>query len=101
MVYMCIHVHGKKEEGGGWEKMLFWHFLTCLFVLQNNPPLKSRSFSLASQGSASPGVQRRPSQNAASFFNVGHHKLPGGKKIPILQPDHLAEVREVSINQSF
>ncbi|XP_054828188.1 oxysterol-binding protein-related protein 11 isoform X2 [Eublepharis macularius] len=61
----------------------------------NNPPLKSRSFSLASQGSGSPGVQRRPSQNAASFFNVGHHKLPGGKKIPILQPDHLADVREM------
>ncbi|XP_060117405.1 oxysterol-binding protein-related protein 11 [Heteronotia binoei] len=62
---------------------------------KNNPPLKSRSFSLASQGSGSPGVQRRPSQNAVSFFNVGHHKLPGGKKIPILQPDHLAEVREM------
>uniref|UniRef100_A0ABM5F6L5 Oxysterol-binding protein n=1 Tax=Pogona vitticeps TaxID=103695 RepID=A0ABM5F6L5_9SAUR len=60
----------------------------------NNPPLKSRSFSLASQGSGSPGVQRRPSQNAASFFNVSHHKLPTGKRIPILQPDHLIDVRE-------
>ncbi|XP_060631155.1 oxysterol-binding protein-related protein 11 isoform X2 [Anolis sagrei] len=61
---------------------------------KNNPPLKSRSFSLASQGSGSPGVQRRPSQNAASFFNVGHHRLPAGKRIPILQPDHLIDVRE-------
>ncbi|XP_034279118.1 oxysterol-binding protein-related protein 11 isoform X2 [Pantherophis guttatus] len=62
----------------------------------NNPPLKSRSFSLASQGSGSPGLQRRPSQNASSFFSVGHHKLPAGKRIPILQPDHLIDVREMS-----
>ncbi|XP_034279125.1 oxysterol-binding protein-related protein 11 isoform X3 [Pantherophis guttatus] len=61
---------------------------------KNNPPLKSRSFSLASQGSGSPGLQRRPSQNASSFFSVGHHKLPAGKRIPILQPDHLIDVRE-------
>ncbi|XP_026563913.1 oxysterol-binding protein-related protein 11 isoform X2 [Pseudonaja textilis] len=61
---------------------------------KNNPPLKSRSFSLASQGSGSPGMQRRPSQNTASFFSVGHHKLPAGKRIPILQPDHLIDVRE-------
>ncbi|XP_030342488.1 oxysterol-binding protein-related protein 11 isoform X4 [Strigops habroptila] len=62
---------------------------------KNNPPLKSRSFSLASQGSAnSPGVQRRPSQNAVSFFNVGHHRLPTGKRVPIMQPDHLVDVRE-------
>ncbi|TRZ19824.1 hypothetical protein HGM15179_007283 [Zosterops borbonicus] len=62
----------------------------------NNPPLKSRSFSLASQGSAnSPGVQRRPSQNAVSFFNVGHHRLPTGKRVPIMQPDHLVDVREM------
>ncbi|XP_066467938.1 oxysterol-binding protein-related protein 11 [Tiliqua scincoides] len=67
--------------------------LTCTGT--NNPPLKSRSFSLASQGSGSPGVQRRPSQNASSFFNVGHHKLAAGKKIPILQPDHLVDVREM------
>ncbi|KAK9410542.1 oxysterol-binding protein-related protein 11 [Crotalus adamanteus] len=58
---------------------------------KNNPPLKSRSFSLASQGSGSPGMQRRPSQNAASFFSVGHHKLSAGKRIPILQPDHLID----------
>uniref|UniRef100_A0A8C8SQE0 Oxysterol-binding protein n=1 Tax=Pelusios castaneus TaxID=367368 RepID=A0A8C8SQE0_9SAUR len=63
---------------------------------KNNPPLKSRSFSLASQGSGnSPGVQRRPSQNPVSFFNVGHLKLPTGKRVPILQPDHLVDVREM------
>uniref|UniRef100_A0A663N941 Oxysterol-binding protein n=1 Tax=Athene cunicularia TaxID=194338 RepID=A0A663N941_ATHCN len=63
---------------------------------KNNPPLKSRSFSLASQGSAnSPGVQRRPSQNAVSFFSVGHHRLPTGKRVPIMQPDHLVDVREM------
>ncbi|XP_010118798.1 PREDICTED: oxysterol-binding protein-related protein 11, partial [Chlamydotis macqueenii] len=63
---------------------------------KNNPPLKSRSFSLASQGSAnSPGVQRRLSQNAVSFFNVGHHRLPTGKRVPIMQPDHLVDVREM------
>ncbi|NXJ04094.1 OSB11 protein, partial [Odontophorus gujanensis] len=63
---------------------------------KNNPPLKSRSFSLASQGSInSPGLQRRPSQNAVSFFSVGHHRLPTGKRGPILQPDHLVDVREM------
>ncbi|XP_067405697.1 oxysterol-binding protein-related protein 11 isoform X1 [Emydura macquarii macquarii] len=63
---------------------------------KNNPPLKSRSFSLASQGSGnSPGVQRRPSQNPVSFFNVGNLKLPTGKRVPILQPDHLVDVREM------
>ncbi|OXB58385.1 hypothetical protein ASZ78_012413 [Callipepla squamata] len=55
---------------------------------KNNPPLKSRSFSLASQGSInSPGLQRRPSQNAVSFFNVGHHRnddqLVGTKDISV------------------
>ncbi|KAM9305798.1 oxysterol-binding protein-related protein 11 [Gastrophryne carolinensis] len=64
---------------------------------KNNPPLKSRSFSLASQGSGnSPGSQRRPSQNAASFFNMGHHRaLPASRRVPALQPDHLGEVREM------
>ncbi|NXP49790.1 OSB11 protein, partial [Heliornis fulica] len=63
---------------------------------KNNPPLKSRSFSLASQGSAnSPGVQRRPSQNAVSFFNVGHHRMSTGKRVPMMQPDHLVDVREM------
>ncbi|XP_044154841.1 oxysterol-binding protein-related protein 11 [Bufo gargarizans] len=64
---------------------------------KNNPPLKSRSFSLASQGSgSSPGTQRRPSQNAASFFNIGHHRaMPTSRKTYMLQPDHLGEVREM------
>ncbi|KAM4698458.1 oxysterol-binding protein-related protein 11 [Rhinophrynus dorsalis] len=64
---------------------------------KNNPPLKSRSFSLASQGSGnSPGSQRRPSQNAASFFSLGHHKaMHTGRRAQILQPDHLGDVREM------
>ncbi|XP_063788852.1 oxysterol-binding protein-related protein 11 [Pseudophryne corroboree] len=64
---------------------------------KNNPPLKSRSFSLASQGSGnSPGSQRRPSQNAAAFFNISHHRaIPTNRRIPILQPDHLGDVREM------
>ncbi|XP_068102347.1 oxysterol-binding protein-related protein 11 [Hyperolius riggenbachi] len=62
---------------------------------KNNPPLKSRSFSLASQGSGnSPGSQRRPSQNANAFFNI-HRSLPASRKLQILQPDHLGEVREM------
>ncbi|XP_040190823.1 oxysterol-binding protein-related protein 11 [Rana temporaria] len=62
---------------------------------KNNPPLKSRSFSLASQGSGnSPGSQRRASQSTASFFN--HHRaLPVNRRAQILQPDHLGEVREM------
>ncbi|XP_075685122.1 oxysterol-binding protein-related protein 11 isoform X2 [Rhinoderma darwinii] len=64
---------------------------------KNNPPLKSRSFSLASQGSGnSPGSQRRPSQNASSFFAIGHHRaMPTSRKAQMLQPDHLGEVREM------
>ncbi|KAM4025112.1 LOW QUALITY PROTEIN: oxysterol-binding protein-related protein 11 [Anomaloglossus baeobatrachus] len=64
---------------------------------RNNPPLKSRSFSLASQGSgSSPGSQRRPSQNAASFFSISHHRaVPGSRKAQMLPPDHLGEVREM------
>ncbi|XP_018430360.1 PREDICTED: oxysterol-binding protein-related protein 11 [Nanorana parkeri] len=61
---------------------------------KNNPPLKSRSFSLASQGSGnSPGSQRRPSQNPASL-NV-NRALPANRRAQILQPDHLGEVREM------
>lgn len=64
---------------------------------KNNPPLKSRSFSLASQGSgSSPGLQRRPSQSASSFFTIGHHRaVPTGRRAPMLQPDHLGDVREM------
>ncbi|KAF5924049.1 hypothetical protein HPG69_010481 [Diceros bicornis minor] len=61
---------------------------------KNNPPLKSRSFSLASSGN-SPISQRRPSQNAISFFNVGHSKLQSMSKRAPLPPDHLVEVREM------
>uniref|UniRef100_A0A667HIW3 Oxysterol-binding protein n=2 Tax=Felidae TaxID=9681 RepID=A0A667HIW3_LYNCA len=61
---------------------------------KNNPPLKSRSFSLASSGN-SPISQRRPSQNAISFFNVGHSKLQSVNKRAHLPPDHLVEVREM------
>ncbi|KAM5292145.1 oxysterol-binding protein-related protein 11 [Ctenodactylus gundi] len=61
---------------------------------KNNPPLKSRSFSLASSGN-SPISQRRPSQNAVSFFNVGHSKLQSVSKRAHLPPDHLVEVREM------
>ncbi|KAG8432155.1 hypothetical protein GDO86_016697 [Hymenochirus boettgeri] len=66
---------------------------------KNNPPLKSRSFSLASQGSGnSPGAQRRPSQNAASFFNLGHHRtMATSRRAQLLQPDHLGDVREMMI----
>ncbi|XP_004640756.1 oxysterol-binding protein-related protein 11 isoform X1 [Octodon degus] len=61
---------------------------------KNNPPLKSRSFSLASSGN-SPISQRRPSQNTISFFGVGPSKLqPSGRRAP-LPPDHLVEVREM------
>ncbi|OCT60891.1 oxysterol-binding protein-related protein 11 isoform X1 [Xenopus laevis] len=64
---------------------------------KNNPPLNSRSFSLASQGSGnSPGSQRRSSQNAASFFNLGHHRMvPANRRALLLQPDHLGDVREM------
>ncbi|XP_024433852.2 oxysterol-binding protein-related protein 11 [Desmodus rotundus] len=61
---------------------------------KNNPPLKSRNFSLASSGN-SPISQRRPSQNAISFFNVGHSKLQSTSKRAHLPPDHLVEVREM------
>ncbi|XP_059822341.1 oxysterol-binding protein-related protein 11 isoform X2 [Hypanus sabinus] len=67
---------------------------------KNNPPLKSRSFPLVSQGSCSPGVQRRASQNAAAFFGVIHHKTQGlSKRSHTLQPDHLVDVREM-MNQA-
>ncbi|MGH0162997.1 UNVERIFIED_CONTAM: hypothetical protein FKN15_044145 [Acipenser sinensis] len=60
-----------------------------------NPPLKSRSFSMASQSSGSPLLQRRASQNAASFFNVLQHKGSSSSSRRALQPDHLMAVREM------
>ncbi|XP_043930944.1 oxysterol-binding protein-related protein 11 isoform X2 [Protopterus annectens] len=64
---------------------------------KNNPPLKSRSFSMASQGSSSsPALQRRASQGAASFFSVGYHKsTSSSKRSHIPPPDHLVDVREM------
>ncbi|XP_028663819.1 oxysterol-binding protein-related protein 11 isoform X1 [Erpetoichthys calabaricus] len=61
---------------------------------KNNPPLKSRSFSIASQGcSSSPILQRRSSQNMASFFSVSQHKTLTVKRSQ--QPDHLVDVQEM------
>ncbi|XP_006636415.2 oxysterol-binding protein-related protein 11 [Lepisosteus oculatus] len=65
---------------------------------KNNPPLKSRSFSVASQGSGkSPLMQRRPSQNAASFFGISqlHKGSATSASKRSLQPDHLVDVREM------
>ncbi|CAB1327945.1 unnamed protein product [Coregonus sp. 'balchen'] len=76
--------------------------LTFLSWLKSsNPPPKSRSYSMASQGSASsPLSQRRPSQlqnqNAASSFSMTQlHKgssLYSSKRS--LLPDHLLDARE-------
>ncbi|XP_041701163.1 oxysterol-binding protein-related protein 11 isoform X2 [Coregonus clupeaformis] len=69
---------------------------------KSNPPPKSRSYSMASQGSASsPLSQRRPSQlqnqNAASSFSMTQlHKgssLYSSKRS--LLPDHLLDAREM------
>ncbi|KAL1021887.1 hypothetical protein UPYG_G00019320 [Umbra pygmaea] len=64
------------------------------------PPTKSRSFSVASQGSASsPLSQRRPSQghNAASFCSM--NQLNRGSSLyssrRSLLPDHLLDAREM------
>ncbi|KAJ8003539.1 hypothetical protein DPEC_G00149400 [Dallia pectoralis] len=67
---------------------------------KTNPPTKSRSYSMASQGSASsPVSQRRPSQNqnAASFFSL--NQLNKGSSLysskRSLLPDHLLDAREM------
>ncbi|KAG9349748.1 hypothetical protein JZ751_028196 [Albula glossodonta] len=64
----------------------------------SNPPLKSRSFSMASQGSgSSPVSQRRSSQNPASFFNLSQHSAASSlytSKRSLL-PDHLVDAREM------
>ncbi|XP_066543480.1 oxysterol-binding protein-related protein 11 [Amia ocellicauda] len=63
---------------------------------KNNPPLKSRSFSMASQGSSnSPLNQRRASQNAASFFSQMPKGTSTSSSKRSLQPDHLVDVREM------
>ncbi|XP_068165380.1 oxysterol-binding protein-related protein 11 isoform X2 [Antennarius striatus] len=65
---------------------------------KNNPPLKSRTYSMASQGSSnSPMPHRRTSQNPASVFSWSQvHKgsaLYSGKRS--LMPDHLLDAREM------
>ncbi|KAJ8350616.1 hypothetical protein SKAU_G00257460 [Synaphobranchus kaupii] len=65
---------------------------------KSNPPMKSRSFSMASQGSGgSPLSQRRSSQTPASFFTVSQHgagsSLYASKRS--LLPDHLVDAREM------
>ncbi|XP_063069509.1 oxysterol-binding protein-related protein 11 [Engraulis encrasicolus] len=65
---------------------------------KTNPPLKTRSLSVASQGSGSPGSQRRNSPNPGSLFGLS--QLPRGSTSPYsskrsLLPDHLLEAREM------
>ncbi|XP_018516679.1 oxysterol-binding protein-related protein 11 [Lates calcarifer] len=65
---------------------------------KSNPPPKSRSYSMASQGSgSSPMSMRRPSQNPTSLFSWSQvHKgssLYSSKRS--LLPDHLMDAREM------
>ncbi|XP_026886607.2 oxysterol-binding protein-related protein 11 isoform X2 [Electrophorus electricus] len=65
---------------------------------KTNPPLKTRSLSTTSQGSASsPGSQRRISHNAGSVLSLSQlHRgsmAYAGKRS--LLPDHLVEAREM------
>ncbi|XP_076008544.1 oxysterol-binding protein-related protein 11-like [Genypterus blacodes] len=65
---------------------------------KSNPPPKSRSYSMTSQGSgSSPMSMRRPSQNNATLFNWSQvHKgssLYSSKRS--LLPDHLLDAREM------
>uniref|UniRef100_A0AAZ3Q3P4 Oxysterol-binding protein n=1 Tax=Oncorhynchus tshawytscha TaxID=74940 RepID=A0AAZ3Q3P4_ONCTS len=78
------------------------HHTEAMGKVKSNPPPKSRSYSMASQGSASsPLSQRRPSQlqnqNAASFFSMTQlHRgssLYSSKRS--LLPDHLLDAREM------
>ncbi|KAG5283418.1 hypothetical protein AALO_G00041870 [Alosa alosa] len=70
---------------------------------KTNPPLKSRSLSVASQGSGSPSSQRRSiSQNTGSVFGIS--QMHRGSNSPYsskrsLLPDHLLEAREM-MNQA-
>lgn len=75
---------------------IYFFFLHC--IAQSNPPPKSRSYSMASQGSgSSPMSMRRPSQNPATLFGWSQvHKgssLYSSKRS--LLPDHLLDAREV------
>lgn len=65
---------------------------------KSNPPPKSRSYSMASQGSgSSPMSLRRPSQNPASLF--GWSQVNKGSSLysskRSLLPDHLMDAREM------
>ncbi|XP_076858532.1 oxysterol-binding protein-related protein 11 isoform X2 [Brachyhypopomus gauderio] len=63
-----------------------------------NPPLKTRSLSTTSQGSAgSPGSQRRISHNAGSLHGLSqlHHGSVAYVSKRSLLPDHLVEAREM------
>nr|XP_057907607.1 oxysterol-binding protein-related protein 11-like [Doryrhamphus excisus] len=64
---------------------------------KSNPPPKSRSYSMVSQGSSSsPMSLRRTSQNPAALFNWQTHKgssLYSSKRS--LLPDHLMDAREM------
>lgn len=65
---------------------------------KSNPPPKSRSYSTVSQGSgSSPLSQRRPSQNAASFFSISQLNKGGSlySSKRSLLPDHLLDAREM------
>ncbi|XP_053734519.1 oxysterol-binding protein-related protein 11-like [Synchiropus splendidus] len=65
---------------------------------KSNPPPKSRSYSMASQGSgSSPMSVRRPSQNPGSLFNwsqINKSSALYSSKRSLL-PDHLVDAREM------
>ncbi|XP_061571577.1 oxysterol-binding protein-related protein 11-like [Cololabis saira] len=64
---------------------------------KSNPPPKSRSYSMASQGSgSSPMSVRRPSQNPSAMFGwpQGHKGSLYSSRRSLL-PDHLMEAREM------
>uniref|UniRef100_A0A8C5DLF1 Oxysterol-binding protein n=1 Tax=Gouania willdenowi TaxID=441366 RepID=A0A8C5DLF1_GOUWI len=64
---------------------------------KTNPPLKSRSYSMASQGSSSPMSTRRTSQSPASMFGWSNKgsAFYGSKRA--LLPDHLMDAREMMV----
>lgn len=71
--------------------------LTVTFP-QSNPPPKSRSYSMVSQGSgSSPMSVRRPSQNPPTLFgwSQGHKGSSLYSSKRSLLPDHLMDAREV------
>lgn len=71
--------------------------LTVTFP-QSNPPPKSRSYSMVSQGSgSSPMSLRRPSQNPPTLFgwSQGHKGSSLYSSKRSLLPDHLMDAREV------